>query len=234
MTPPVFPDDELRGRLGKLRGHGGTRFGRVAARCGLPSTRPIDFSPSPFCQRSQSSGLCAGVNPTRMYFFLIAITPPPIVKVKCCLDPLNPPLPYARRSSASAVAFSSSERRGLPSRTLSNDLRISATAAGTFALAVALSAVPRYFSTVFPNRHCSGFGTPTCTRYRPRRCRRYGIWPLPLYWRRCFPTGEWLPSGIIGPFVRTGPGWLGGVKIPLILAHNFSPNHQIYITISMA
>jgi hypothetical protein len=75
-----------------------------------------------------------------MYFFLIAITPPPIVKVKCCLDPLNPPLPYARRSSASAVAFSSSERRGLPSRTLSNDLRISATAAGTFALAVALSA----------------------------------------------------------------------------------------------
>ncbi len=58
---------------------------------GLPRTRPIVFSPSPFRQRSQSSELCAAVNPTRMYFFLIAITPPPTVKVKCCLDQLNPP-----------------------------------------------------------------------------------------------------------------------------------------------
>ena len=32
---------------------------------GLPITRPIAFSPSPRFQRSQSSALCAAVNPTR-------------------------------------------------------------------------------------------------------------------------------------------------------------------------
>ena len=32
---------------------------------GLPNTRPIEVSPSPFRHRSQSSALCAAVNPKR-------------------------------------------------------------------------------------------------------------------------------------------------------------------------
>ena len=49
---------------------------------GLPKTRPIDFRPSPFFQRSQSSTLCTAVNPTRRYFLLMTLAPRPHPKVR--------------------------------------------------------------------------------------------------------------------------------------------------------
>jgi hypothetical protein len=62
---------------------------------GFPKARPIDVSPSPFCQRSHSSALWAAVNPTRLYFFFIAITSPVQGKV------LNRPLETAAESGRS-------------------------------------------------------------------------------------------------------------------------------------
>jgi hypothetical protein len=43
----------------------------------LPNTRPMDFRPSPFFQRSHSSALCAAVNPMRRYLRLMIAAPRP-------------------------------------------------------------------------------------------------------------------------------------------------------------
>lgn len=49
---------------------------------GLPNTRPMDFRPSPFFQRSHSSALWAAVNPTRRYLRLMTARSTPLIRLR--------------------------------------------------------------------------------------------------------------------------------------------------------
>ncbi len=53
--------------------------------------KSIDWRPSPFDQRSQSSAFCAAVKPIRLYFLFIAISPSLLSKIKGCIDRLRSP-----------------------------------------------------------------------------------------------------------------------------------------------
>src|ERR1700690_2091782 len=57
---------------------------------GLSNTRPIDFSDSPRCQRSQISAFCSAVYLIRVLYDIF-YTPSFYLMIECCVDRLRPP-----------------------------------------------------------------------------------------------------------------------------------------------